>query len=166
MTTARNLIGIQIENALEHDPDFSRYIGCLSPWRFFGNAQNGVYLLVKGSRIVYIGSSGNIYQRISAHTSRGIEFDEVMWFPFVDGKHPSMLEKALIEKIEPVYNTNGSPVSCGTRGIETIGIGECIDYPKMDEPRIRNIIKVKHQMTMKRYVGRRSENAFTLVRVR
>jgi hypothetical protein len=65
----------------------------------------GVYFLLSGERIVYVGRSNSILSRIATHSQKGvIEFDS---FHFVkaEGLEQERLEALYICTFKPIYNT-------------------------------------------------------------
>lgn len=75
----------------------------------------GVYFLLDGDEIVYVGQSIDVPQRINAHRSRRdhaharwrIKWDRALWIP-VPEKELDAYEGALIRRLTPRHNT-GAP---------------------------------------------------------
>lgn len=69
----------------------------------------GVYILLKDQKIQYVGRSNTVLARIDAHVGMGvIEFDSYHYIP-ADGLQQEQLEKVLIGKFAPPFNTRGAP---------------------------------------------------------
>lgn len=65
----------------------------------------GVYLLISGDEIVYVGSSRFVHARFESHTNDGKEFDRALWFR-VPPESMLAYEGALIRRLAPRYNTS------------------------------------------------------------
>lgn len=66
----------------------------------------GVYLLMLNGRIVYVGSSINMSQRVADHRKNGRPFDKAFYIA-VSERERQELERVLIEAINPPQNRNG-----------------------------------------------------------
>lgn len=64
----------------------------------------GVYLLLLKGRVVYVGSSLNMPNRVAGHRSNGRPFDRV-FFIATAATQREMLERILINAIDPPQNT-------------------------------------------------------------
>jgi hypothetical protein len=72
----------------------------------------GVYMLVLGDEIVYVGSSSGIEFRLYQHAVEEIkEFDSALWVSLPPGVHPHY-EGAFIRALRPRYN-RVAPRHCG-----------------------------------------------------
>lgn len=68
--------------------------------------RSGVYLLLVGEEIVYVGSSFDMPARVKEHRTNGRPFDKAFYIPASDSDRP-MLEKILIKAINPTQNRIG-----------------------------------------------------------
>lgn len=66
----------------------------------------GIYFLLKGERIVYVGQSTNLHTRLSHHQSR-IDFDSVS-FVSCDQEDLDVLESMYIHRLKPEKNGSGA----------------------------------------------------------
>jgi len=67
--------------------------------------KNGLYLLIKDGKIVYIGQSGNIYTRILEHlTEKKKYFDLVIPIYNENKTLTEIVEVGLIDMMKPTYN--------------------------------------------------------------
>jgi hypothetical protein len=64
----------------------------------------GIYFLVAGKRIVYVGLSNRIPRRIFQHRDNGVEFDSLTWFEAPEF-YMKAIEAYYIERIDPPFNT-------------------------------------------------------------
>lgn len=67
-----------------------------------------IYALIKDNKIVYIGQTYDIMQRLSAHIDSHKVFDSyaiVEWVQNKDSKYISDLEADYIKQLKPKYNT-------------------------------------------------------------
>lgn len=69
--------------------------------------QRGVYFLIRGNRVVYVGQSVNVFGRIGCHASN-LEFDSVAWLP-CPADVIDKLESLYIHTLRPEKNGNGGP---------------------------------------------------------
>lgn len=76
----------------------------------------GVYVLYHDKEAVYIGSSKNLYQRFAGHKSALLAFHnryllpmERFYFKFKICQNFKQLEKRLINRLQPFWNTNSNP---------------------------------------------------------
>lgn len=74
-------------------------IGHLQPFRL---PRAGVYLLLKGDQVVYVGSSTNVVQRLAQHDDK--EFDSVALVECSEGDRLAV-ERAYIRANKPPLNT-------------------------------------------------------------
>jgi hypothetical protein len=65
----------------------------------------GVYFLVMAGRIVYIGKSLDVWNRIKTHAASGRQFDSYCWQPCAADKLDE-LERFCIRKFRPTQNSN------------------------------------------------------------
>lgn len=65
----------------------------------------GVYFLMRGDRIHYVGASYNLRQRISAHRSNGMKFDRALAYPL--RSRLWLCEAACIRRFKPWMNQRG-----------------------------------------------------------
>jgi len=73
----------------------------------------GVYLLMFNRKVVYVGSSLRMPQRVADHRSNGRPFDEVFYIATTPEQRKG-LEKTLIRTINPLQNTAfRTDVLCG-----------------------------------------------------
>lgn len=63
----------------------------------------GIYFLVKGAGIVYIGKSTHLLRRIAQHNNNGIEFDGY-YFILCEDARATVLEEYYIKKFNPHLN--------------------------------------------------------------
>jgi hypothetical protein len=96
----------------------------LPPPRFVG-----IYFLLSGDEIVYIGQSTRIPQRVATHRYR-LKFDRAVWIPVAE-EDLDAYEGALIRRLTPPENT-GSP-SCADRDQE---ICDLLGLPPCDLARL------------------------------
>lgn len=72
---------------------------------------SGIYFLIVGSEIVYVGQSKNVMQRMADHHPR-IKFTRYAFAPF-DVKHLDLVESLYIHLLRPRFNSvetiNGAP---------------------------------------------------------
>lgn len=74
----------------------------LVPWE----KRNGVYFLMDGDEIVYVGSSTKTHARKLAHVRNGIKFTSVMFIPVYSGRKAMLnLERELIFSTQAKHNT-------------------------------------------------------------
>jgi hypothetical protein len=71
----------------------------------------GVYFLVAGERIVYVGQSTDIHERVHAHRRTKPRFDRVIAIPVADTARGSFrvhdtIERVLIDALSPEWNGN------------------------------------------------------------
>lgn len=64
----------------------------------------GVYFLLLAGRIVYVGQSKNVWQRVMQHKASGRAFDSFCWQPCEPSKLDD-LEAHCIRKYKPPYNS-------------------------------------------------------------
>lgn len=65
----------------------------------------GVYFLLLGPQIVYIGQATNVIVRIEIHQREGKkEFDRFFWVPVPDHENLTKVEAEYIWQFNPVYN--------------------------------------------------------------
>src|SRR4029077_15727969 len=69
----------------------------------------GVYLLLLGGRITYVGSSLNMQRRVAGHRDAGRPFDQVFYIGTKMTERIA-LERALIVALAPVQNRSGLKV--------------------------------------------------------
>lgn len=67
----------------------------------------GVYLLMQGKRVVYVGSSSDMVSRVSAHRHTGREFDRAYYISIPDAEQRTHLEWLLISALGPEQNHAG-----------------------------------------------------------
>lgn len=67
----------------------------------------GVYLLLLGNRVVYIGTSEDMATRVTAHRTNGRQFDRA-YYIHAPGRDRFVLERTLIAAIRPDQNTLGT----------------------------------------------------------
>lgn len=67
----------------------------------------GVYLLLLGNRVVYIGTSEDMATRVAAHRTNGRQFDRA-YYIHAPGRDRFVLERTLIAAIMPDQNTLGT----------------------------------------------------------
>jgi hypothetical protein len=66
----------------------------------------GVYLLMHEGKIVYVGSSLDMPQRVAGHRSNGRPFDRALYITTTAGEREA-LERILIHAIDPPQNRQG-----------------------------------------------------------
>lgn len=64
----------------------------------------GIYFLVKGAEIVYIGKSRHLMRRIAQHENRNVDFDGY-YFILAEEARATVLEEYYIKKFQPKLNT-------------------------------------------------------------
>lgn len=64
----------------------------------------GIYFLIKGEEIVYVGQSTNIFYRVGQH--EGVKDFDTFTYLECDKEHLDLLEARYITKIKPKYNFN------------------------------------------------------------
>lgn len=95
--------------------DFIRHVGRVPSLKGFhlSECATGVYFLLQGKKVVYIGQTKNIKSRLQAHKEdRSKVFDNVR---FIDGVPVDLLdavEAYYINKVKPKYNVS-LPMSGG-----------------------------------------------------
>jgi excinuclease UvrABC nuclease subunit len=68
-----------------------------------------VYQLLRSGEVVYVGQTGNAFQRIANHQRDGKKFDDVR-ITVCDSKEERMrLERELIGIIRPIWNRDHNP---------------------------------------------------------
>lgn len=65
---------------------------------------SGIYFLVDGDEIVYVGKSSNIHKRLTGHIAK--EFDKIL---MVETSFPDEEEVRYIQKFNPKYNKTYNP---------------------------------------------------------
>jgi hypothetical protein len=70
--------------------------------------ESGVYFLLLGKQITYIGQSRDVWRRIKDHAASGRRFDSYCWQPCEPSKLIE-LEAFCIKKFHPIENIHGSP---------------------------------------------------------
>jgi hypothetical protein len=65
---------------------------------------SGVYMLLQGSTVRYIGRSSHIYRRLNDHSRKGVEWNKFKIFPCRDAVRMAELERELIAKYQPDLN--------------------------------------------------------------
>jgi excinuclease UvrABC nuclease subunit len=74
------------------------------------NFVSGVYFLLRGEKIVYVGESNNCDYRIATHIHEGVKkFDGFYIFPIRGIYDRKRNEKFLIKKLNPEYNVVHKP---------------------------------------------------------
>jgi hypothetical protein len=71
--------------------------------------QCGIYFLLKGKVLVYIGQTTNLFQRIAAHQTTEKDFDAFVFMP-VEKELLSTYEAEYIAQYKPKYNNIHNPV--------------------------------------------------------
>ncbi len=76
----------------------------------------GVYMLLKGDEVRYIGRSTHIYRRLNDHSRKEIEWNKFKIFPCRDSIRMAELEVELITKHQPILNVamKATPVNKNT----------------------------------------------------
>jgi hypothetical protein len=78
--------------------------GPLAAWPIESQAPTiGVYLLLLGGEVVYVGSSLTMVERVKAHQQNGRPFDRVIFIPTFACDRED-LERILIDAIQPKQN--------------------------------------------------------------
>jgi excinuclease UvrABC nuclease subunit len=81
----------------------------------------GIYFLLQGEKIVYIGQSTNIYARVCSHITEGKKtFDNVR--VYYTNKNLDGLERKLINHYLPLYNNDSKTRMIKNKG-GTVSIG-------------------------------------------
>ncbi len=83
----------------------------------------GVYFLIKNKRVVYVGQSISVWNRISIHAAEGKSFDRAA-FIACEKKHLDILEALYIHVLRPSLNGNVSP--SGVKAAQ-LGFHELLD---------------------------------------
>ena len=83
----------------------------------------GVYFLIKNKRVVYVGQSISVWNRISIHAGEGKSFDRAA-FIACEKKHLDILEALYIHVFRPSLNGNVSP--SGVKAAQ-LGFHELLD---------------------------------------
>jgi hypothetical protein len=68
----------------------------------FSSQGSGIYLLMQGAEVVYVGQSINVAKRIGAHIGQK-DFDRALYLP-TQRKDLNRVEAAYIKKFNPIYN--------------------------------------------------------------
>lgn len=72
----------------------------------------GIYFLINVNRIVYIGSSRDVWKRLRTHKSNlKMVFSHYTILPYSTLKDAKIMEKAYIKKLTPKYNIKDNPVA-------------------------------------------------------
>jgi excinuclease UvrABC nuclease subunit len=82
--------------------------------------KGGIYALCDGDRIVYVGKTANIFNRIASHlrTPMKEQFDRV-WFRPCSPIEADVLEKELIAELKPNKNKQHNPFDlCRVLGLK------------------------------------------------
>ena len=75
---------------------------------FFG--VSGVYYLIRGRKVIYIGESSCVYSRLSQHYKEGIKDFDTFAIERVDGEQKrKQYEKRQIQRFRPVCNSVHNP---------------------------------------------------------
>jgi hypothetical protein len=64
----------------------------------------GVYFLYDFEKLVYVGSSWNVFSRLRSHMERGICFDRMSWVPVRIPSERLRMEQAYIDALNPPMN--------------------------------------------------------------
>lgn len=64
----------------------------------------GIYFLYDFDKLVYVGSSWNVFSRLRAHMERGICFDRMTWVPVRIPSERLRLEQKYINALNPPMN--------------------------------------------------------------
>lgn len=107
----------------------------------------GIYLLVDGEEIVYVGQSTNVIQRVSAHKANRnhhherwrTKWDRAFWMPVANDDLDDY-EGALIRRLTPRYNTS-APGS----GLRDAEICAQFDLPPCDLARLAEFRARRHE---------------------
>lgn len=79
--------------------------------------ENFIYYLKRGEKIVYIGQTINLMQRLGSHLDSDKDFDSAVYFPVVgDKEERNYIEAGLIIEHTPEYN-KCLPVKAGDMGL-------------------------------------------------
>ena len=63
----------------------------------------GIYFLIKEGSVVYIGKSWNVYERVTEHVRRGVDFQDA-YFVITPVDELDAVERGYIEEYKPEYN--------------------------------------------------------------
>jgi hypothetical protein len=75
---------------------------------FFG--LSGVYFLLQGYTVVYVGESSCIFTRLSQHYKEGLKDFEFFYYKQIEGEEKRKKEeKRWIKKLRPIYNSVHNP---------------------------------------------------------
>lgn len=66
-------------------------------------ATSGVYVLIRGDEVLYVGSSSMVTGRVVSHAYAGIPFDHALWIP-LPKRSLAAYEGALMRFFDPPYN--------------------------------------------------------------
>jgi hypothetical protein len=107
----------------------------------------GIYFLLDGDEIVYVGQSTNVLGRIPAHRARRnhkherhrMQWDRAAWLPLAEHDLDAY-EGALIRRLTPRYNA-GAP-SDTTRDVE---ICDALNLPAPDLARLAVFLERRHE---------------------
>jgi hypothetical protein len=78
-------------------------------------ADEGVYLLIRGGKVTYVGQSKNCARRIDSHRMNGRQFDRAHYI-FIEGRQRVTLERLLIRQLAPVENKKDKGFANPTEG--------------------------------------------------
>lgn len=82
----------------------------------------GVYMLLKGDEIRYIGRSTHIYRRLNDHSRKELEWTKFKIFPCRDAVRMAELERELIDKHQPPLNVAMKSTPVNKKGGKNKGI--------------------------------------------
>lgn len=95
----------QIREEMKLKEDMKLFEGSFSLIEFFGIS--GVYYLFRNEQLVYIGESACVFSRITEHIKEGVK--EFTHFKYEACENRKELERSLIRKYRPIYNSTYNP---------------------------------------------------------
>lgn len=70
----------------------------------------GLYFLIDGDEVVYVGRSQDVHKRVGEHGAQGkIEFDKVAVVEVTDEEHLTWMERNFLDWLQPKHNSRWRP---------------------------------------------------------
>jgi hypothetical protein len=67
-----------------------------------------IYFLIKDGKVVYVGQSKNVNERIGDHITRRSKPFDAYYAVYCDANEINATERGYIEKFQPLYNSGGN----------------------------------------------------------
>jgi hypothetical protein len=82
---------------------------------FEGPQEGGIYFLVEGQEVIYVGQSNAIYRRLAEHWKAGRNFSRYWWFGGVPHLFIEAIEGMYINYMRPIMNTKAPILHPGVK---------------------------------------------------